>query len=120
LTPAEEQDLELEDEARAAQARGMGFISLAIPDRQVPGSEAKLAAVLEKADFALSSGKNVVVHCRQGVGRTGLLAACLLVAKGMQPESAVTSLSAARGVPVPETSEQRQWIDRYAAVLDRN
>jgi hypothetical protein len=49
-----------------------------------------------------------------------LVAACLLVARGMEPESAVTSLSAARGVTVPETLEQRQWIDRFAAVLDRN
>jgi len=119
LTPEKEQDLGLEDEARAVRARGMGFISLPLSDRQVPRSEVDVAAALERADAALSSGKNVVVHCRQGVGRTGLLAACLLVSRGMEPESAVASLSAARGVPVPETLEQRQCIDRYAAVLDR-
>jgi len=43
--------------------------------------------------------------------------ACLLVSKGLTSEAAVKSLSGARGNPVPETAEQRRWIDRYAAVL---
>jgi protein-tyrosine phosphatase len=58
-----------------------------------------------------------VVHCRQGIGRTGLIAACLLVAQGAAPDAAVHNLSAARGLPVPETAEQRRWIDHYAATL---
>lgn len=113
----EEQDLDLTDEAREANARGMEFVSLPILDRQVPDSEAEIAAALEKLDGDLSSGKNVAVHCRQGIGRTGLVAACLLVTKGWNPETAVKTLSAARGALVPETAEQRRWIDRYAAIL---
>jgi protein-tyrosine phosphatase len=117
LTREEEHDLDLTGEAREAKARGMEFVSLPIPDRQVPGSEAAIAAALEKLDADLSSGKNVAVHCRQGIGRTGLVAGCLLVSKGWNPETAVKILSAARGAPVPETTEQRRWIDRYAAIL---
>jgi protein-tyrosine phosphatase len=67
----------------------------------VPDSEAEIVAALEKLDADLSSGKNVAVHCRQGIGRTGLVAACLLVTKGWNPE----------------TAEQRRWIDRYAEIL---
>jgi protein-tyrosine phosphatase len=67
-------------------------------------------------DALLASGRNVVVHCRQGIGRTGLVAACLLVSKGESPETAVEKLSAARGVPIPETAEQRRWIDHYAGI----
>jgi protein-tyrosine phosphatase len=117
LTQEEEQDLELKEEARAAKARGMKFLALPIPDRQVPPSESEVSATLDRIDAELSAGKNVVVHCRQGVGRTGLIAACLLIAKGQTPTSAVDTLSAARGNPVPETDEQRRWIDHYAAVL---
>jgi protein-tyrosine phosphatase len=95
----------------------MEFVPLPIPDRQVPQSEAGVAAVLEKLDRDLSSGKNVAVHCRQGIGRSGLMAACLLVTKGLDAETAVEQLSPARGVPVPETAEQRRWIDRYEALL---
>ncbi|MGP8243577.1 MAG: dual specificity protein phosphatase family protein [Bryobacteraceae bacterium] len=116
LTPEEERDLDLETERREAEAQGIEFLSFPIPDREVPSSEAEMTLALEKLDGALSSGKNVVVHCRQGIGRTGLVAACLLVSRGLSPEAAVSRLSAARGVAVPETSEQRDWIDRYAAI----
>lgn len=117
LTPDEEHDLDLKREARDVKAQGMKFVALPIPDRQVPNSESEVSAVLDRIDADLSAGKNVAVHCRQGVGRTGLVAACLLVAKGIGPEAAVKTLSAARGTPVPETADQRRWIDHYAAVL---
>ena len=61
----------------------MDFVSFPIPDRQAPTSDSELAVALEKVDASLSSGKNVVIHCRQGIGRTGLVAACLLVSKGL-------------------------------------
>jgi protein-tyrosine phosphatase len=117
LTSDEEQDLDLKLEQREAKARGMKFVSLPIPDRQVPNSESEVSATLERLDADLTAGKNVVVHCRQGIGRTGLVAACLLVTKGMTPEAAVRTVSAARGTPVPETDEQRRWVDHYAAIL---
>jgi protein-tyrosine phosphatase len=117
LTHDEERDLDLRNEGTEAKAQGIEFVSFPIPDRQVPDSESKLAQTLERLDEALSSGKNVVVHCRQGVGRSGLVAACLLVRKGMSPGAAVESVSAARGTSVPETIEQRVWIDRHAVAL---
>jgi len=117
LTPEEERDLDLKHEAHQAKARGMKFASLPIPDRQVPNSESEVSATLDRLHADLSAGKNVVIHCRQGIGRTGLVAACLLVTKGVTPEAAVKTLSAARGTAVPETVEQRRWIDHYAAVL---
>ena len=117
LTSEEERDLGVENEASEVKARGMQFVSLPIPDRQVPSSDAEVADVLEKLHADLSSGRNVVVHCRQGIGRTGLIAACLLVMKGWSPGAAVEMLTAARGASVPETEEQRRWIDHYAALL---
>ena len=117
LTSEEERGLGLTSEEREVQAHGMRFLSLPIPDRQVPNSATEVAGVLEKLDTDLMSGKNVVIHCRQGIGRTGLVGACLLVTKGLNSEGAVQRLSAARGNPVPETAEQRRWIDDYAATL---
>lgn len=95
LTPEEEKDLDLRQE----------------------GGEAKWSDVLEKVMRTLSEGKNVVVHCQQGIGRSGLVAACVLVRKGVSPGAAVEMVSAARGVSVPETTEQRDWIDHYAVAL---
>ena len=115
LTPDEEKDLDLAGESREVARGGMKFLSLPIPDRQIPQSESQIAGTLEQLDADLSAGKNVVIHCRQGVGRSGLLAACLLVTKGISSGAAVDVLSAARGVPIPETPEQRSWIDHFAA-----
>ena len=46
-----------------------------------------------------------------------MLAACLLVMKGQTPEAAVRTVERARGVAIPETREQRRWIDLFASGL---
>lgn len=119
LTPDEERDLELTFEATMAKKHGLEFISFPIPDRQVPRSEAALGKLLDAISDVLESGKDVLIHCRQGVGRTGLVAACLLVKAGMSPGAAVEAVSAARQIEVPETSEQRHWIERYAPAFTK-
>jgi protein-tyrosine phosphatase len=116
LTPEEENELALSAESRESQAQGMEFSSHPIPDLQVPRSETELSSTLERVDRALSDGQNVVIHCRQGVGRSGLVAGCLLVSKGNTPDAAIDKLSAARGISIPETTEQRRWIENYLAI----
>lgn len=119
LTPQEELDLDLRDEVTETRKLGLEFTSFPIPDRQVPPSQAKLGEVLDKLNKTLSAGRNVLVHCRQGIGRAGLVGACLLIKNGMSPGAALDALSAARGVAIPETMEQRNWIERYAPVLTK-
>jgi protein-tyrosine phosphatase len=119
LTPEEQNELELQNEAREVQGQGLRFSSFPIPDLQVPRSEAKLAETLKNVIANLSAGKNVLIHCRQGIGRTGMIAACLLIQGGMSPGAAVELVSAARGMTVPETLEQREWIERYAPVFTK-
>lgn len=114
LTADEERDLNLTEENAAAQIHGMRFLSLPIPDRQTPASQVAVASALKEVDADLSRGKSVLVHCRQGVGRSGVIAACLLSAHGIDPQTAIERISSARGVAVPETSEQRVWIDNFA------
>src|SRR5689334_20289697 len=78
LTPADQQALDLIHEAREAEANGMAFWSFPIPDHDVPHSDVQLAKVLEELDKELASGNNVILHCFAGIGRSGLVAACLL------------------------------------------
>lgn len=115
LTEEEETELGLSQEAQIMESHGIQFHSFPIPDRDVPSSGSALAAMLERVDLELTGGGNVLVHCRQGIGRTGLVTACLLVTKGMDPATAVRRISEVRNLPVPETEAQRRWIDRYAA-----
>ena len=117
LTTQEEREFEIQNERAEVRKQEMQFMSFPIPDMEVPASQSELAAELEVVDRALNAGKNVLVHCRQGIGRTGLVAGCLLVSRGISPETAMRKISAARGVPVPETEAQRSWIEHYAAVL---
>lgn len=63
----------------------------------------------------LRQGKGVAIHCRQGVGRAGMIAASLLVEQGVPPAEAIRRVSAARGIQIPETPEQRLWIEDFAA-----
>src|SRR5487761_1556315 len=68
LTTEEQQELDLENESAEAKAHGMVFWAYAIRDREVPDSENSLTKILEQVDKELSSGRNVIVHCRQGIG----------------------------------------------------
>ena len=119
LTPEEEKELDLRNEANEVKAQGLEYASLPIPDREVPRSESAFGQALEQLNRALAAGKNVVVHCRQGIGRTGLVAACLLTKSGMSPGAAMAAVSAARGIAVPETDQQRDWIERHAPAISK-
>ncbi|MGH9631232.1 MAG: dual specificity protein phosphatase family protein [Bryobacteraceae bacterium] len=101
---------ELGQEREVAASKGVQFISFPIPDRGVPGSTRDALSLLTNLSTALEEGKTVAVHCRQGIGRSGLIAASLLVVSGMGAEKAIDEVSAARGQNVPETFEQLQWI----------
>jgi hypothetical protein len=43
----------------------------------------------------------------------------LLIKNGKSPGAAIDSVSAARGTAVPETTEQREWIERYAPAMTK-
>jgi protein-tyrosine phosphatase len=57
------------------------------------------------------------VHCRQGIGRSGLIAAGLLIESGLDSDGAIRRVSQARQVPIPETVRQKRWIDSFAAAI---
>ena len=71
------------------QDSGMEVIHLPIPDFQVPAREALDAAIQTTIERA-QSGKNIVVHCYAGLGRTGMFLACLArYAHGMSSDQAI-------------------------------
>jgi protein-tyrosine phosphatase len=103
-------ELGLADEAKAAKAARVEYTSFPVPDRGVPSSDSRLASLIAAISKALLAGKNVALHCRQGLGRSGLIAAAVLVASGLDPERAIETVSVARGQAIPETTGQRAWI----------
>jgi len=117
LAPEEVAELDLDKEESWCQAYGIQFYAFPIPDMGVPVSRKASVALIRQLDHALTEGKSIVVHCRQGIGRSGLLAACLLIVSGAPPEMAFQRISTARGCPVPETKEQREWVHALASEL---
>ena len=59
-------------------------------------------------------GKKIAIHCRQGVGLSSLVSTALLISAGEDIEQALQAISKARGLEVPETVEQRKWLDQFA------
>ncbi len=117
LTPEEVESLDLQDEAAHSRDTGMRFRSFPIVDRSVPASKWAALRLIEDLDAALSAGKSISIHCRQGIGRAGLIAASLLVARGLRPADALERISLSRGVAIPETVEQRAWVEGLASEL---
>jgi len=110
----EAHDLDLEEEAKACKEHQLEFISFAIEDRKTPASLRDTADLVHQLEAKLTQGKNVGIHCRQGVGRSALLAACVLVSGGVEVTAALERLTKARGCAVPETAEQLEWVKRFA------
>jgi protein-tyrosine phosphatase len=71
--------------------------------------------MIDKLVHHLIKGQNVLVHCRAGIGRTGLVAASVLVRTGIDPEVALRLVSTARTLVVPDTAEQRTWVLNFTA-----
>lgn len=114
LTEEEIAELGLREEAALSRDQGLEFHAFPIPDRGVPGSRAEAAELAARLEKTLAGGKNVAVHCRQGVGRSALIAALVLVAGGEKPKKALRSIQEARGTPVPDTTEQQEWVHTTA------
>lgn len=117
LEPEEEAQLVLEGESATASATGIEFTPFPIPDRGVPPSHASVAELVNGIVDALDSGRNVAVHCRQGIGRSAVIVGAVLVAAGEAPQSAFRTIHESRGVEVPETDEQRRWLTDFASWL---
>jgi protein-tyrosine phosphatase len=116
LESGEVRELELDDEQSLCRAASMQLISFPIADRGVPSNSGEFGKLVAALEQLLRSGESVAVHCRAGIGRSGLLAACVLSAFGIDPDSAFGMLSRARGVTVPDTDAQIRWVRGFARI----
>jgi protein-tyrosine phosphatase len=117
LDAKEVRDLNLTNEANAVQAAGLTFISFPVTDLGVPDHLLDTIKLVDSLAALRAEGKKIGIHCRQGLGRSPLIAACLLVRAGVAPETAWERISSVRGTTVPETAEQREWLNRFAEEL---
>jgi len=108
-----------EAEAELCQEFGVGFISFPVPDKRVPPLLEPFVELVKSLAEHVAAGRAVAIHCRAGIGRSTTLAACILIWLGVNPEVALDMISEARGVEVPETEAQRQWILHFPEIARR-
>jgi protein-tyrosine phosphatase len=106
-------ELGLAEEAGLCRVRQMAFTSFPIPDRRVPSSANEARILIDALHDLIASGKAVAIHCRAGIGRSGMIAASVLKTFGLDVSRAFTLIAEARGVAVPDTAEQQDWVDRF-------
>ncbi len=93
----------------------------AIADTRVPNDVAQMRQILSDIRAALSAGHCVYVHCRAGIGRTGLVIGCFLAEDERSGKAGLLRLNSlwresarAESWPkVPQTSEQADYIRRW-------
>jgi protein-tyrosine phosphatase len=113
-------ELDLADEEACCSTAGLRFQRFPIPDRGTPESRESFTALVTLLVAELRQGRSIGVHCRMGVGRSGTLAACLLIALGLPVNAAWTLVERGRGLPVPDAPEQRTWVERWAGHVARS
>jgi protein-tyrosine phosphatase len=89
---------------------GIEFVSFPIRDKTVPDQTGAFAGIARQLADKVASGRSVAIHCRAGIGRSTVLAACTLILLGVDGAVALDMIAAARGIEVPETEAQRQWV----------
>jgi len=121
MEPFEYRLLHIEGLFEAAQALGIRVARFPIVDVSVPPPSAlpEFAALIWQVVDAMRGSRTVVVHCRGGKGRSGVVAACALVALGAEPNAAIAAVRRARPRAV-ETRAQEQWVSAFREHLAAN
>lgn len=96
-----------------AQKRGMRSLWFPIPDFGIPASIAATQTLVEQILSLVDQGQTVVVHCKAGLGRSGLIVAACLTTLGYSAEEAFLIVRKARPGSV-ETREQEDFVAQFA------
>jgi protein-tyrosine phosphatase/L-amino acid N-acyltransferase YncA len=85
-----------------------------IPDFGVPRDRDAFRALASDIATRLEKGEHVAIHCGAGIGRSGMLATCVLLALGLSLDEAIARVTAAGSHP--ETPEQQAIVAWCAEV----
>jgi len=110
LEKHEIEELDLCHESVYCNANDIVYLSLPIVDRGVPRSGQEMLDFARRLKGFINEGKNLVIHCRQGIGRSTVMAAAVLALRGMRAETAFDVITRARECSVPDTDQQRHWV----------
>lgn len=107
LEPHEIEDLGLQNEGPLCAESGIQYLSFPIPDRGVPNDR---DMAMRFASEIAGRGKPIAIHCRAGIGRSSILAAAVLISRGINAIDALSAIGRARRTSIPDTDAQREWV----------
>jgi len=88
---------------------GIDMLRLPIPDGGVPANGEEARELVRAIRIRLEAGDNVVIACRGGLGRTGMIAACTLIGAGLPAGESIDAVHAARHGTI-ETDAQEAFV----------
>lgn len=101
--------------------RPVNYRRFAIEDFSAP-SPALMREIQNYIADELLAGRRIYLHCFGGIGRTGTVAACCLIEKGMTSRQALEELqkkfsfsASSKWATTPETEEQISFVKNWRA-----
>lgn len=106
----------------ACEARGIEWHHLPIQDVDVPNADFETAWLYAglRLRAHLRSGRNVLLHCRGGLGRSGTIAARLLVELGWNAQVAIQAVRAQRPGAIETRAQESHVLHTHAAPADES
>jgi protein-tyrosine phosphatase len=119
MEPHEYRFLKIADLSERASNHGIAVCRFPIPDVDAPPatSMSSFLALVRTILNDVDAGRTVIIHCRGGIGRSGLVAASCLVALGHPPREAIELVRSARPGAV-EVTVQEEWVEAVAERLE--
>lgn len=110
LEKEEINELGLEHQRKLCEKYGLEYLNFPIKDVSVPRNDTEYLQLVNQLVENINQSKKVVIHCRMGIGRSSILASCILISKGVKVEGVFDKLSTYRELKVPDTIEQENWV----------
>jgi rhodanese-related sulfurtransferase len=96
------------DDEAALRGAGIDLLHLPTPDLE-PATHEHLQRGVAFVRDRLERGTRVLIHCQHGIGRSALLALCVLVDQGWAPLEALAHAKDRRWVVSPSRSQYEGW-----------
>ncbi len=102
---------------QAVLDQGMEWFHLPIQDMTAPDAsfDNAWAKIGPRILHTIKLGGNVLVHCKGGLGRSGTIAALMLIEFGIPNGQAIALVRKARPGAI-DIAEQEEYVRRYVAV----
>jgi protein-tyrosine phosphatase len=99
---------EWRDDEAALRNAGIAFLHLPTPDLE-PATHEHLERGVSFVRDHVANGEKVLIHCQHGIGRSALLALCVLVDQGWAPLEALAHAKDRRELVSPSRSQYEGW-----------